>query len=104
MNEPVTSWPLPSLIDRAFEQSLSEPLRQPAMDLAFDQSVVEHVAGIVDRAIGDKFGVAGVGIDLDLGDMAAVRKRLRRVDGDLGVEVFRDLAALLHLAARAPPA
>ena len=53
------------------------------MDLAFDQRVIEHIAGIVDRAIGDELGMAGVGIDLDLGDMAAIRKGLRRVDATL---------------------
>ena len=40
--------------------------------------------------------MAGVGIDLDLGDVHAVRIGERRFGGRLGVEVFGDLAALFH--------
>ena len=67
------------------------------MDLALDHGVIEHVAGIVDRAIGDEISVTGLWIDLDLGDVAAVGKGLRGVDRQLGVEVFRNLAPLFHL-------
>ena len=96
MNEPVTSWPL-LVVDRGLHQRLAEALRERAMQLAFHDHVVEHVAAIVDRRIGDDRDVAGLRIDLDLGDVAAVGKGLRCIGRRLGVEVLGDLAALLHL-------
>ena len=76
---------------------LPEPHRQRAVELALDDHVVEDVAAVVDRGVAHDRHLPGVGIDLDLGDMAAVRERLRLLGGDLGVEVLGDLAALLHL-------
>jgi hypothetical protein len=42
--------------------------------------------------------MAGVGIDLDLGDVTGVGERLRRFGLRLGVERFCNLATLLHLS------
>ena len=39
---------------------------------------IEHVAAVVDRRVGGELDVAGVRIDLDLGDVTAVGKGLRR--------------------------
>jgi len=35
MNEPVTSWPLPAVVDRVFHQRLAEPRGDRAVELAF---------------------------------------------------------------------
>ena len=43
------------------------------MELALDQQRVDHVADIVDRGVADDLDLAGVGVDLDLADVAAVR-------------------------------
>ena len=67
------------------------------MELALDDHAVEHVAAIVDRGVGDDVHVAGVGIDLDLGDVDAVGEGQRRFGRGLGVEILRDRAALLQL-------
>ena len=48
------------------------------MELAFDDHVIEHIAAIVDRRVGDDLDAAGVGIDLDFGNVAAVGESLRR--------------------------
>ena len=39
------------------------------MHLAFDDHRVEHVAAVVDRRVGHEIDLAGVGIDLHLGDV-----------------------------------
>src|SRR5215469_3579331 len=44
------------------------------MNLAFDDHWVQHHADIVDCGVGDEGEIAGLRIDLDLGDMAAARK------------------------------
>ena len=90
MNEPVTSWP-PCVVDGVLHQRLAEALGERAVHLALDDHRVEHVAAVVDRRVGDEIDVAGVGIDLDLGDVAAVGKRQRRVGLVLGVEAFAHL-------------
>jgi hypothetical protein len=74
------------VIDGVFHQRLPDTLRERADKLTFGKRVVEDHTRIIDRRIGDDLGDAGVRIDLDLGNMAAVRERLRRVDGGLGVE------------------
>ena len=72
----VSAWPSPLAI---------EPCTWPSTN-----DRVEHVAAIIDRGIGHEVESAGVGIDLDLGDMAAVRKSQRRLGLVLGVEIFAD--------------
>ena len=78
--------PVALVIDGVLHQRLPDALREPADQLALDERVIEHDAGIVHRRIGDDLDHAGVRIDLDLGDVAAVREGLRRVDRRLGVE------------------
>ena len=86
MNVPATSCPFAVVIDGVLHQRLPDPLREPADELARDQRVIEHDAGIVHRRIGDDRHDAGIRIDLDLGDVAAVREGLRRLGRRLGVE------------------
>src|SRR5204862_64209 len=62
-----------------FEQRLPDALRDPAMDLAFDQHRLQYIPAIVDRVVSDELDCAGIGVNLHLGDMAAVRKRGRHV-------------------------
>ncbi len=82
---------------RILHHCLAEPLHDRAVGLAFDDHAVEHVAAVIDRRIGDELELAGGRIDLDLGNVATVREGQRRLGCDLGVEVLRNLAALLHL-------
>ena len=53
-----------------FEQRLADALRDAAMDLAVDDQRIHRAADVVDRDIIDHAHHAGVGIDLDLADMA----------------------------------
>ena len=46
----------------------------------------------------DKVGLAGIRIDLDFGDMAAIREGLRRIGLDLGVEAFRSISPLFFIS------
>ena len=78
MNEPVTSCPLAGVVDRVLRQRLAEALRQAAVHLALDDHPVERIAAVVHRRIGDEVERAGVGIDLHLGDVAAVGEGERR--------------------------
>src|SRR5436190_2180137 len=59
------------VVDAAFEDGLANPLRQPAMHLAGDDHRVDDAAEIVRRREVDDLQPAGVGIDLDFGDMRA---------------------------------
>ena len=94
MNEPVTSWPL-LVVDRAFQQRLADALRDAAMHLALDDHRIDDGAEVVDRGPADDLGLAGVGIDLDLADVAAGR------EGEVGRIVERALLqARLELARR----
>src|SRR6185436_17293474 len=79
------------IVDRVFGQRLAESVGDRALHLAFDNDGIEHDAGIVDSGIGHEVDSAGVGVDLDLGDMTAVRKSERRLSLFLGVETFTDL-------------
>src|SRR5262249_39737788 len=58
------------------KESLANALYDPAMDLALEQERVDGAAKIVDDGIALDYDVAGIGIDLDLGDVAAVGKGL----------------------------
>src|SRR5258708_29406525 len=55
-------------------EHLPRPLRDPALHLAFHDLMIDDVAGVVHRSEAHDFGDAGLGLDLDLGDMAAVRE------------------------------
>ena len=74
MNEPVSSWPS-LVIDGVLQQRLADALHDAAMQLAVDQHRIDDGAEVVDRGVLHDLDVAGVGIDLDLADVAAVRDR-----------------------------
>ena len=72
MKVPVTSWP--SLReDRLLHQGLADPLHRAAMDLAGEQQRIERHPEIVDDDVVDDLDDAGGRIDLDFGQMGAVR-------------------------------
>src|SRR5207248_8870290 len=71
-------------------------LRDPAMHLALQQQRVDDRAEIVDDEIARDLDMSGIGVDLDLADMATIRKgRLRRREvaalGKAGLELRRQL-------------
>ena len=68
---------LPALrvVDQVFHQHLAEPLDDAAMDLPLAQERVQHRPDIVDGAVAGQRHLAGLGVDLDLADMRAGRKR-----------------------------
>ena len=80
MNEPERFWPEPRIEDDPLHHRLAQPLGDAAMDLALQQQRVEHGAHIVDDAVIDDPDLAGVGVDLDLADMAAIGKVLHPGD------------------------
>ena len=73
MNVPVTSWPSLALVDRLLHQRLADALHRAAMDLAGEQQRIERHAEIVDDDVVDDLDDAGRRIDLDFGEMGAVR-------------------------------
>ena len=73
------------VVDRAFEQRLADALGDAAMHLALDDHRIDHRAEIVDRGPVDDLGRAGLGVDLDLADVAAGR------EGEVGRIVERAL-------------
>src|SRR5262245_20751922 len=54
------------------KESLANALYDPAMDLALEQERVDGAAEIVDDGVSVIYDGAGIGIDLDLDDVAAV--------------------------------
>ena len=58
------------------KESLADALYDPAMDLALEQERVDGAAEIVDDRVALDCDAAGIGIDLDLGDVAAVGEGL----------------------------
>jgi len=58
------------------KKSLANTLCDPAMDLALEQERVDSAAEIVDDGIALDYDDAGIGIDLDLDDVATVGKGL----------------------------
>ena len=70
---------LPSLVvAHLLEQRLRRALGDAAVDLALEQHRVEHRAGVVARDVAQVADLAGLGVDLDDGDVAAERERRRR--------------------------
>ena len=61
-----------AVLDHLLHQDLAEALGDAAMDLALEPDRVDHRADIVDHGVAIDVDVAGLGIDLDLADMAAV--------------------------------
>ena len=62
------------------EERLADPLDDAAVNLAFEQKRVDGAAEIVDDGVALDGDDAGMGVDLDLDDVAAVGKSLRRRD------------------------
>ena len=62
------------VIDDVFEQCLAGALGDPALNLALRQQRIDHRAAIVDDGVAVEFDRTGLGVDLDLADMAAVGK------------------------------
>ena len=96
MNEPVTSWPRGVEMD-VLHQHLARALRDAAVDLAVQQQRIEHGADVVDHAVAHDLDLAGLRVDLDLADVAAVRevRRPARVDrggGQARLHALRQLA------------
>ncbi len=60
------------VMDHALAQRLADALCQAAMHLADRQQGVQHGAVIVDRGVAEQVDMAGVGIDLEFGDVHAV--------------------------------
>ena len=81
---------------RVLHHRLAQALGDGAVGLPLDDHGVERAAAIVDRGIGHEHKLAGLRIDLHLGDVTAVGKCQRRFRIDLGIEVFGDFAALFH--------
>ena len=63
-----------SVINAVFAHRLAEAVRDAAMDLAMDDHRVDGAANIVDGAVAYDLDDTGIGVDLDLTDMAAIRK------------------------------
>ena len=66
------------VVDAAFEHRLADPLRHAALHLALQQQRVDDHAEIVDDEIAQDRDMPGLGVDLDLADMAAIGKGRRR--------------------------
>ena len=78
MKLPDRSWPGVAIVGDVLADDLAEALHQAAVQLALDQLVVIDRAAIVGGDVVDHGEFAGVGIDLDLGDMRAGGKALAR--------------------------
>src|SRR5215831_7512608 len=69
-----------AVVMAALGQRLADALGEPAVHLAFDDHRVDDLAEVVDRGEVHDPDVAGVGVDLDLADMASGREgEVRRV-------------------------
>ena len=79
------------IIDRMLKESLANALYDPAMDLALEQERVDGAAEIVDDGVALDYDGAGIGIDLDLDDVAAIGEGL-----SWRYAVMRSIEAWLH--------
>ena len=78
----------------SLHQHLADALDKAAMQLAFHQQRIDDGAEIVDRGVFHHLDDAGLRIDLDLGDMAAIGKCGRhRLAREFHVERFRRIVA-----------
>ena len=94
----MTSWPSAVEMD-VFHQRLADALRDAALDLAVQQHRIDHGADVVDHVVAHDLHLAGVAVDLQLADVAAVRiiGDRRRVDGvgeQAGLHVLRQVLRL----------
>ena len=62
-----------AVVDAAFEQRLTDPLRKPAVHLAFDDHGIDDIAEVVHRGKTCDRRRTRFGVDLDFADMAAGR-------------------------------
>ncbi len=62
----------------ALHQRLADALNHAAVGLTLDQQRIDQGAEVVDHVVAHDLDDAGVGIDLDLRDVAAVGERRRR--------------------------
>ena len=53
-------------------ERLADALDDAAMDLAVDDHRIDRAADVIDGGIADQFDDAGLGVDFDLADMAAI--------------------------------
>ena len=60
------------VIDRLLHVSLADALHDAAMELTFHDHRIDQRAEIIDAGIVDEFDKAGLRIDLDFGDVAAI--------------------------------
>jgi hypothetical protein len=61
-----------AVVDDLLHQGLAQPLRDAAMDLALEADRVHYGADVVDDDVADDLQRAGIGVDLNLTDMAAI--------------------------------
>ena len=88
------------VVDRVLAQRLADALHDAAMGLAVHQQRVDDSAEIVDERIPDHVDHTGLGVDLDFGDMAAVRESRGRAVGDeLHIEALRQFRRQLQAGA-----
>src|SRR5436305_875671 len=60
------------VVDAILEQRMADVLADAAMDLTLEQQRIDHRAKIVDHDEAEDARRAGIGLDLDLADMAAI--------------------------------
>ena len=63
------------VVAHLLEQRLGRALGDAAVDLALEQQRVEHPAGVVAGDVAEGADLAGLGVDLDDGDVGAERER-----------------------------
>ena len=94
MNEPAQRLAGRRLDVALLPHRLAHALRDAAMGLAMDDQRVDAAADVVDRGVAGDRDMAGLGIDLDLADRAAVREhRLVHLVVGGGGEAFSSSAA-----------
>jgi hypothetical protein len=77
MKEPVKSWPEGGGVEPdILHQHLTHALRDAAADLTLEQQRVHDGADVIDDAVAQDLDLAGLLVDLELADMAAVWKVL----------------------------
>jgi hypothetical protein len=74
------------------EQRLADALSHAAVHLALGQHRIYQSAEVVDRRVAVESDVSRLGVDLDLGDVAAVREGgWRRLGDQRGIEALRQV-------------
>src|SRR6185312_17128696 len=70
---------LPAVVEaNVFHQHLPGALRDAAVDLSVQQHRIEHGADVVDNAVAHDDGLAGLNVDFQLADVAAIRVIVHR--------------------------